>query len=104
MGSAKATTNHDEIRQWVEARGGKPVTAKRAEHGGEPGPLRIDFPTFSEGDAFEEITWDEWFEQFDEKNLAALYEAEAASAETSQVIKLVDRERVEQHSKPQNKY
>lgn len=101
MGSPKATSDHDEIRDWVEAHGGTPVTAKRAEHGGEPGALRIDFPTPSKSDAFEELTWDEWFAQFDEENLAALYETtEPASPETSQVIKLVDRDTVKEASPP----
>ena len=95
MSSAKATTDHDEIRRWAEERGGKPVTVKRTERGGEPGLLRIDFPGYSGGDAFEEITWDEWFEKFEEKNLAALYQDETAKGQTSRFMKLVDRETVE---------
>jgi len=27
-GETKITTDHDEIRRWVEARGGKPATVK----------------------------------------------------------------------------
>jgi len=40
----RATTNHDEIRKWAEARGGKPATVKGTESHGEAGVLRIDFP------------------------------------------------------------
>ena len=36
-GEAKATIDHDEIRKWAEARGGKPATVKRTESDGEVG-------------------------------------------------------------------
>ena len=43
MSSAKLTTDHDEIRRWVEQRGGRPsrVDAERHKQGG--GILRADF-------------------------------------------------------------
>ena len=31
-GETKITTNHEEIRKWAEARGGKPATVKRTEN------------------------------------------------------------------------
>ena len=41
--SAKVTTDPDQIRRWVESRGGRPAVVRDA--GGEgPGILRIDFP------------------------------------------------------------
>ena len=46
-GSSHTTTDHDEIRKWAEARGGKPATVKRTESDGEAGVLRIDFPGYS---------------------------------------------------------
>lgn len=40
---AKTTTNHDEIRKWVEARNGVPATVASTGDDDEPGILRILF-------------------------------------------------------------
>jgi hypothetical protein len=96
MSAAKATTDHDEIRRWAEERGGKPVTVRSTMHGDEPGVLRIDFPGYAGEDSFEEVTWDEWFQKFDESNLAALYQDETSDGKTSRFLKLVDRASVEE--------
>src|SRR5438309_4590918 len=91
-GETKITTNHEEIRKWAEARGGKPATVKRTENDGEAGVLRIDFPGYSGAGSLEEISWDEFFRKFDEKNLAFLYQDETSSGEQSRFFKLVSRE------------
>src|SRR5436305_4195902 len=96
--SSKTTTNHDEIRKWAEARGGKPATVKSTESGDEAGVLRIDFPGYSGKDSLEEITWDEFFAKFDEKNLAFLYQDKTASGGESRFFKFVSRETAEQKS------
>jgi hypothetical protein len=62
MASSKTTTDHGTIREWAEARGGRPVSVKGTGAEDEPGVLRIDFPGYSGGDRFEEIEWEEWFE------------------------------------------
>lgn len=95
MASAKATIDHDEIRKWVEARGGKPSTVIRTEEHGEPGVLRIDFPGYSGEGTLEEIGWDDFFDKFEEKKLAFLYQEETASGETSTFNKLVSRDSVD---------
>jgi len=92
MSSSKSTTNHDEIRKWAEARSGKPATVKRTESNGEAGVLRIDFPGYSGSDSLEEISWEEFFKKFDEKQLAFLYQDETSSGEQSRFFKLVSRE------------
>lgn len=94
-GSSKTTTNHDEIRRWAEERGGKPATVKRTERNNEPGVLRIDFPGYSGQDSLEEISWDEFFRKFDEKNLAFLYQDTTSSGEQSRFFKLVSRDTAE---------
>ncbi|WP_437736143.1 hypothetical protein [Sorangium sp. So ce1335] len=85
------TIDHDEIRAWVEARGGHPATVKSTEKGGEPGVLRIDFPGFSGEDSLEEISWDDFFAKFEESNLAFVYQQAKASGEPSYFSKLVSR-------------
>src|SRR5438105_15843713 len=91
-GETRTTTNHNEIRKWAEARGGKPATVKSTESGGEAGVLRIDFPGYSGKDSLEEISWDEFFAKFDEKNLAFLYQEKTAEGKESRFFKLVSRE------------
>jgi len=87
----KATTDHDEIRRWVESRGGHPARVKETESQKSPGLLRIDYPGFSGGDSVEAISWDEFFTGFDENNLAFLYQEKTKDGKTSRFSKLVDR-------------
>lgn len=92
---SKTTTDHKTIQQWAEARGGKPTSVKGTERDGEAGLLRIDFPGYSGGDRLEEISWDEFFKKFDEKNLAFLYQEHTSSGEESRFFKLIGRDSAE---------
>lgn len=69
--SGTITTDHDEIRHWVEERGGTPAAVKRKTRG-DAGIIRIDFPGFA-GKNLKRISWDEWFKTFDESHLAFLH-------------------------------
>jgi hypothetical protein len=89
---SKVTTNHDEIRRWVEERGGHPARVKNTERRSSPGLLRIDYPGYSGGDTLEEISWDEFFEGFDENNLAFLYQEKTKDGSKSRFSKLIDRD------------
>lgn len=40
----------------------------------------------------EEISWDEWFEKFDEAGLAFLYQEQKSSGDDNTFFKLADRE------------
>jgi hypothetical protein len=40
----KMTTEHEQIRRWVEERGGKPARVRGTGSDDDPGILRIDFP------------------------------------------------------------
>jgi hypothetical protein len=44
------------------------------------GMIRLDFPGYSGEGSLEEISWDEWFDKFDESNLALLVQDETAEA------------------------
>ncbi len=88
----RTTTDHDEIRRWVEEHGGQPAAVRDTGGGDDPGLLRIDFPGGAgEGD-LEHLDWDEWFEKFEEKGLAFLYQEKKASGEDSTFFKLVSRD------------
>jgi hypothetical protein len=93
---AKVTTDHDEIRRWVEERGGRPATVKSTHQNGDPGLLRIDFPDNPPDQNLEPISWDEWFKKFDEKKLAFLYQDELKSGQESRFFKLISRETANQ--------
>jgi hypothetical protein len=100
MATSEWTQDHDFIRNWVEERGGKPAHVKTTAKGDEIGILRIDFPSppdpDDEKDAnLEPISWDEFFEKFDENELVFLYEDETAGGQKSYFNKLVKRETVE---------
>ncbi len=74
MPDSKTTTDHAIIRRWAEERGGKP--AKVA--GSQPGEIRIDFPSFpgEEDETLEVISWEEFFDRFEEDNLVFMYREE----------------------------
>lgn len=90
-GESKTTTNHDTIKQWVESRGGHPATVKKTGNPQDPGLLRIDFPGYSGEDSLETISWEKFFEAFEENELALLYQEELKSGEESRFCKLVSR-------------
>jgi hypothetical protein len=87
----RTTTDHDEIRRWVEEHGGRPARVKGTGDDGDPGILRIDFPGGTGEDQLEHISWDEWFQKFDEQNLAFVYQDRKADGEDSTFFKLVKR-------------
>ena len=84
--SGKVTTNHEEIRRWVESKGGCPARVKGTGRGNDPGILRIDYPGFSGVESLERVPWDKWFDAFDKNNLAMVFQP------TSRFSKLVSRE------------
>jgi hypothetical protein len=91
-GESHTTTDHAEIRRWVEERGGRPARVKRTGGGDDPGILRIDFPGRGDDESLEEISWDEWLEKFDENGLAFVYQDETKESEESRFSKLVSRQ------------
>lgn len=93
-GTAKATTDHDEIRKWVEARGGHPACVKGTRGKRSGCLLRIDFPGFSGEETLEPIEWDEFFEVFDDNDLAFLHQDTIDGSE-SRFNKLVARDNVD---------
>lgn len=91
--SSRTTTDLKKIRKWAEERGGKPVRVRGTEDDGRgAGVLRIDFPGYSGEDSLEEISWDEWYDTFRDKNLAFLYQDETSSGKESRFFKLISNE------------
>lgn len=82
--SSKTTRDHDTIRNWAEARGGRP---SRVEGDLDGGLLRLDFGDPEE--PLEEIGWDEFFAIFDDRELEFIYEDHLASGEESRVNRFI---------------
>jgi len=97
--TSRVSTDHEEIRQWAEERGAKPSCVRGTGGKNDIGMIRLDFPGYSGADSLEEISWDEWFEKFDENGLALLFQEETASGEKSNFNKLVSRETAEESGK-----
>ena len=90
----KITTDHEVIRRWAEERGAKPARVQGTGGNGDIGIIRLEFPGApgARDEKLEEISWDDWFKEFDEKGLAFVYEETTASGQKSNFNKLVQRE------------
>ena len=87
----KVTTDHDFIRRWAEERGAKPSAVIRTESDDDVGIIRLDFPGYSGGGSLEEISWGDWFENFEQSKLAFLHQDETAGGKKSNFNKLISR-------------
>lgn len=90
MAEANVTTDHDRIRKWAEDRGGRPTSVKGTAPEHEPGLLRFDFG--EPEDRLEEIDWDEFFDKFEESNLAFLYQDKTSDGNVSRFHKFIARD------------
>jgi hypothetical protein len=89
MSQAKTTTDHKEIRRWIEARGGRPSVVKDTEGKDGEGLLRVEF---RHPEKLEDVDWDTFFTTFDDRGLAFLHQDKTAGGEESRFFKFVKRE------------
>jgi hypothetical protein len=85
-GRSLATTHHEVIKQWAEARGGTPATVEGTEHGDHLGVLRFDFG--GENQNLRHVSWDEWLETFDARELNFIYQEERSDGTQSNFFRL----------------
>jgi len=90
--TSQTTTDHEEIRRWAEERDAKPSCVRGTGGKNDVGMIRLDFPGYTGEDKLQPISWDEWFEKFDERKLALVYQEETAEGEKSNFNKLVSRD------------
>ena len=91
MSSSKTTTDLKEIKKWAEERDGKPSIVKSTQNDKEGGGvLRINFPGYSGEDTLEEISWEDWYDIFKDRDLAFLYQDETSGGKESRFFKLVN--------------
>ncbi|WP_119300744.1 hypothetical protein [Dongia deserti] len=86
---ARTTTDHDEIRKWVETRSGKPAKVADTDGRRGSGILRVDFGEPEE--SLMPIGWDEFFQIFDDRELAFLHEEETNEGKQSYFNKFISR-------------
>lgn len=95
-GDSNYTTDHEQIKRWVEERGGVPSCVKGTGDPKDVGVLRIDFPGYGAGpESLQHISWDEFFKKFDEKDLAMVYQEETHGGKESRFSKFVSRQDAE---------
>ncbi|MCX7521662.1 hypothetical protein OSC27_05140 [Microbacterium sp. STN6] len=90
-GRSLATTSHEVIKEWAEARGGRPATVEGTEHGENLGVLRFDFG--DETKNLREVDWDEWFATFDDRKLNFIYQETRSDGSQSNFFRLDNPDR-----------
>ena len=68
MSESKSTRDHDAIRRWAEQHGCRPVRVKDTE------VIQLDCPGGAGDETFDEISWDDWLQVFDDRGLQFLYQ------------------------------
>ena len=101
--SSRVLTDHDEIRSWAEERDARPSAVQRTHTDDSVGIIRLDFPGYSGENSLEEIEWDEWFDKFDDNNLALIVQDQTAGGERSNFNKIVSRDSVESAGKSRSR-
>ena len=89
MSQAKTTTDHKEIRRWIEARGGRPSVVEGTEGRDGEGLLRVEF---RHPEKLEDVDWETFFKTFDDRGLAFLHQDKTADGKVSRFNKFISRE------------
>jgi hypothetical protein len=96
----RMTRDHDEIRRWVESRGGRPaaiIPLLFSEFREEViGPLQITFSDHPKKENLKKISWEKFFDLFTTRRLAFLYQERTETGEPSRFNKFIKQERVPQ--------
>ena len=95
-GQTKVTTEHDEIRHWAQERNGRPVSVKHDPLDPNGSTIQIDFLFDKYDDNIQEISWDEFFESFEQEELALVYQTETEGGRLSRFGRIVRRSNVPQ--------
>lgn len=92
-GRSLATTSHEVIRQWAEARGGTPATVEGTEHGDHLGVLRFVFRGGGDDSNLRTVSWEDWFATFDARRLNFIYQEQRSDGSESNFFRLENPER-----------
>ena len=95
----KITINREEIESWAKKRGGIPKVIDHPESEGDPVGLRIDFPgtmddAFLDNHLTRKISWDNFFDRFDEMGLAFVFEKDNHLNDISLSYRFINRDEI----------
>lgn len=88
----RQTTEPTLLRGVIEDYGGYPGHAPKSEGQGDHGLLRIGF---RDDEELTEISWEEFADEFEEKDLVGLYSEDGSDVEGDQPVVLRERDHVE---------
>lgn len=91
MTATKATTDHYEIRRYVERTGGWPARVSHTGSGQDPGILQIAYEHAGTPDTLERLSWETFFEWFERNELAFVYQPDSLR----RFARLVQRESID---------
>jgi hypothetical protein len=86
--SAKTTTNHDEVREFIEFLNGKPAAVRGTSDASGQAVLQIDLMN---DNSLDHLGWDEFFQLFDKNNLALRYVEPNNDGKIPQMFEFVQR-------------
>jgi hypothetical protein len=91
-GESLHTRDHQTIQKWASKRKATPATVPGTEHDDHLGVLRFDFPGFGGAD-LAEVSWEEWFDTFDERDLEFVYQESTKDGRQSNFFRLTSPHR-----------
>jgi hypothetical protein len=92
MSTTQQTHDHQTIKDWALEREGVPAKVKGTGKDDDEGVLRLHFPKNSpNNEDFQEIEWDDFFENFEENNLDLILQDRKKDGEISTFHKFVQR-------------
>src|SRR5215469_716944 len=97
--SSQTLTDHKKIQRWAEERDAAPACVRNTRRRGDIGMIRLDFPGYSGAGSLEEVSWDEWFQKFEDSNLALIVQNQTGRGEKSNFNKIVARDTVEERAR-----
>lgn len=89
--NVRRTTDPTLLRSVIEDRGGFPAHLAGSEGEGDSGLPRVGF-TDRENADLKEISWEQFFTEFDEKDLVGVYAEDGSDVDGNRPVVLRDRE------------
>jgi hypothetical protein len=92
-GQSLATRNHEVIRIWAEGRGAVPATVSSTRQADRHRVLGFDFSGSVGRKRLQQISWEDWFKAFDERELVFVYQENLKNGDQSNFFRLDNPER-----------
>jgi hypothetical protein len=86
-GQTLATRDPAVIRQWADERKAHPATVARKD-GERPRTLRLDFESNGRSDRLQPVSWDDWMQTFEQRDLVFLYQEKRRDGRQSNFFRL----------------